>query len=325
MKRIVLAALLLAACATGAPHPEATNARLLGPAPMPDYRLLDVTEAYTAFFDRTADLAESERVAAFNREVAPLFPQFYRAGRPGAPATQERFDARIARSLQRFREERAGYEAAASNFRNAFDDAVAGFQRAFPDANHLGDIYLVHSLGEMDGGLRDIDGVSYLIFGADMIGRYHPPGTEAPFLSHELFHRYHSRWFSECEALWCGVWAEGLAVFAAERLHPGANDEALLLTIPEPARPAVEADRRAAICAIARRLDSTDDHDRAAILSAGDARLTPRLPARFGYYVGYLAAREAARTHALSDLAHLSGPAARRTLEQSLASLVSCN
>lgn len=326
MRRMWAAALgaLLTSCASPLATDREPQAQLLGPAPLPAYRLIDLSDDYATYFDRTAGLDEAARVAAFNREVAPLFSAFYRPGRPGAPDTQARFDARIARSLKAFPTDRPAYEIAAANFRGGLDDAVVRFEDAFPDAGHLGDIYLVHSLGEMDGGMRDLDGRRYLIFGAEMIARYHPPGQEEPFFSHELFHRYHSRWFSDCEQLWCGVWAEGLAVLAAEHLHPGASDEALLLATPEPLRAPVDADRSAAVCAIVSRLDSTNARDQAAILSAGDGRLSPRLPPRFGYYVGYLAAREAARARPLAELARLSPQDARQTLAAGLAALAAC-
>ena len=48
------------------------------------------------------------------------------------------------------------------------------------------------------------------------------------------------------------------------------------------------------------------------------------LPPRFGYYVGYLVAREAARTHHLQALAHLSPEDARPVVENALAALARC-
>jgi hypothetical protein len=139
-----------------------------------------------------------------------------------------------------------------------------------------------------------------------------------------LFHRYHSRSFPQCEQLWCGIWAEGLAVLAAERLYPGVDDNQLLLSIPEPLRPAVERNRREAVCAVVARLDSTAANDWTAVLSLGETRLSDRLPPRFGYYVGYLAAREAARTNSIQSLARMNAAAARPALETALSRLVDC-
>ncbi len=48
------------------------------------------------------------------------------------------------------------------------------------------------------------------------------------------------------------------------------------------------------------------------------------LPPRFGYYVGYLVVREAARTHTLQQLAHLSVAEARPVVDAALASLATC-
>jgi hypothetical protein len=55
----------------------------------------------------------------------------------------------------------------------------------------------------------------------------------------------------------------------------------------------------------------------------GQAHL-PGLPPRFAYYVGYLVAREAARTRSLHQLAHLAVDDARPVVAAALASLAAC-
>ena len=57
-------------------------------------------------------------------------------------------------------------------------------------------------------------------------------------MHHELFHLYHSRAFEGCDAVWCGLWREGLAVHVAAELNPGASDAELVLTMPVPLRAA---------------------------------------------------------------------------------------
>ena len=184
-------------------------------------------------------------------------------------------------------------------------------------------IYLVHSLGEFDGGTRDLPGGSRLLFGADVIAKIHT-GDHAiqPFFHHELFHILHHRRFAGCDQVWCNLWSEGLAVYVASELNPGASDEALLLTLPEPIRPAVEKDRAAAVCAVAQRLNSTDPKDYAGLFSF--ERLRPSRPPRFGYYVGYLTAQELARTRSLDDLAHLDVDHARPLVAAALGRLADC-
>jgi hypothetical protein len=70
------------------------------------------------------------------------------------------------------------------------------------------------------------------------------------------------------------------------------------------------------------RFDSRQDADLGALFSF--QRLNERLPPRFGYYVGYLAAREVRRTHSLQEMAHMGLPDARRAVEAALAALATC-
>lgn len=304
--------LMVAGCASAAPQPAA-----------PMYDFVDLSDDYLALYDRTAGAAPAERVAAFEAEIVPLFPDFY--GKARYPEmTQERYEARIARSFERFGALRDAYQRTDASFVATLDPAIASFRAALPDLQPIGDIYLLHSLGEMDGGTRDFDGHQYFVFGADVMAEVHAPGTERPFFHHELFHIYHRQNVQAdgCEAVWCALWAEGAAVLAAAELNPGATDAQLLLTIPEPIRPAVDANLPEAICTVRARLESHEGADFGALFSF--QRLNERLPPRFGYYVGYLVAREVRRTHSLRAIAHMQIPEARAAVDAGLAALAAC-
>jgi len=160
------------------------------------------------------------------------------------------------------------------------------------------------------------------MFGADVIARLHDFADERPFFHHELFHVYHAQFFDECAQAWCALWMEGLATLAAQRLNPGASDAELLLNQPRPIRADVERDRSAAVCAVARLVDSKDAADYAGLFSNGPA--LEGLPPRVGYYVGYLVAEEAARGRSLMSLAHLRNPAARKVVDAAFAGLSRC-
>jgi hypothetical protein len=164
--------------------------------------------------------------------------------------------------------------------------------------------------------------VNRLMFGIDVIARLHDFPDEQPFFHHELFHVYHGQFFEECDQAWCALWMEGLAVLAARTLNPAASDAELLLGSPRPIRPEVERNRKAAVCAAVARLDSNRQTDYAALFSNGPA--PGDVPPRFGYYVGYLAAQEAARERSLAQLAHLDNAAARPIVGAALARLASC-
>jgi hypothetical protein len=201
----------------------------------PEYELTDLTGAYVAFLDRTQGLATDARVAAFKADMGARFPGFYDPARmPGM--TPERYDANIARSFTDFPERREAFKRTAASFRSMLEPAIDSFVGTFRDFRSLGHIALLHSLGEMDGGTRIVSGQNYLVFGADVIARLYPPGTERPFFHHELFHVYNGQFFGDCDPLWCALWTEGLAVYVSEQLNPGATDAELLLTSPRPIR-----------------------------------------------------------------------------------------
>ena len=286
------------------------------------YSFTDLSSDYTRFFDRTAPLQERDRVAAFKADFVPLFPAFY--GKARYPQqTQERFDARIAKSLAGFAAIRERYTQTAQAFQAMLDPALEAFQHRFPDLRALPPVYLLHSLGEMDGGTRMFDGKLLLIFGADVMAKVHDFSDERPFLHHELFHVYHQQFFPGCEEIWCGLWTEGLAVYAAQQLNPQSSDSQLLLTQPEPLRAQIDARLRDSVCAVSERLASKSESDWEALFSF--KRLNAAMPPRAGYYIGYLTARQAGKTRSLSDLAHLSQGEARAIVEQALAALASCH
>jgi hypothetical protein len=287
----------------------------------PEYQLTDLTGAYVAFFDRTRGLAEDARVAAFKADVGARLPGFYDVTRV-TWMTRVEYDAAIARSFTNFSQRRDAFSRTAASFQSMLKPAIASFVETFEDFRNVGHIALVHSLGEMDGGTRSVGGDNYLVFGADVMARLYEPDTERAFFHHELFHVYNRQFFGDCEPLWCALWMEGLAVYASELLNPGATDTELLLNSPAPIRAAVEANLARATCAIRARLDSTDQQDYASFFY-GNSRFED-LPSRSGYYLGYLAAREAGRGHSVNTLAHFNQAQARAALLSALDGLATC-
>jgi hypothetical protein len=304
----MLRALALAALLMAAPQPAAAKA----PA---ELRLIDLTGDFARVWALTETLPDAERPAAFEAQFAPILPGFYDPAREGV-GPKDRYDARLLTALKAYPERRAGIELVGARFDMFFRPALASFEKQFGSMRRYPPVYLVHSLGEFDGGTRDLGGRSVLLFGADVIARLHMAHDVQPFFHHELFHLYHGRRFLGCEVMWCAVWTEGLAVHVAKTLNPNATDEELLLTQPEPLRPAVEKNRAAAVCAVVANLDSRDETVARALFS--DGRLNPDLPPRFGYYVGYLAAGELARTRSLKSLARMTPAQVRPELETAL-------
>lgn len=285
-----------------------------------ELRLDDLTDEFDTFWQRSQTMAPDARIAAFYAEMGRLLPGFFSAERIGVD--QARYDQHVLRGLAAYPEQREGIREVSRRFDALFAPARASFERTFGPVATSRPIYLINSLGEMDGGTRDLPDGNALIFGADMIARYHLGHDIQPFFHHELFHVYHLPRFSRCEALWCGLWTEGLATYVAKSLNPDASDAELLLEIPEPIRPAVEANRAEAVCAVVARLDSTDDEARRALFSFG--RMNERLPPRFGYFVGYLAAERLGRTRDLRQLAAMTPEEVRPALDEALRGLATC-
>ncbi|HLZ75808.1 hypothetical protein [Phenylobacterium sp.] len=318
MRPIILAlsalALLTAAPAQAAPNPA--------PAAGGEPRLVDTIPDFARAWEATQALPDAERGAAFEAAFAPALPGFYDAARFETPKGKDAYRARLLRNLKAFPQDRAGIEDVEHRFSAMFAPALKTFEARFGPMRGYAPIYLVHSLGEFDGGTRDLPQGVRLLFGADLIARIHKGPQVQPFFHHELFHILHERSFGDCQPVWCGLWKEGLATYVASRLNPGATDEALLLTLPEPIRPAVDANRKAAVCAVTARLDSTDDKDEAPLFTF--QRLSPELPPRFGYYVGFLVAQELGRTRSLEQLTKLSQAQAKPLIVAALHGLADC-
>jgi hypothetical protein len=284
--------------------------------------LIDLTDDFTRIYDRDAKLPDEQRVSRFKQEFAQLLPGFYDEKRLEVSA--EKYHAHLLKQFKSFPEKRAGVERVSREFATSLAPALRSFEAEFGPMTGYPPVYLVYSMNEFDGGTRDLPEGTRLLFGADVIDRIYKTVPIQPFFHHELFHLMHNRTFKECDQLWCAVWTEGLATYAAATLNPGSDDAALLLTSPRPLRPAVEANKTEAVCAVVARLDSTSNEDYRPLFQGGNDGLSPALPARFGYYVGYLVAQDLARTRSLKQLAALGHDEIRPLLEQSLRGMARC-
>jgi len=270
---------------------------------------VDITAQFSRFVDETAELDGAARVALFHTEMDALLPGFYV---PRFGATQAQYDARIAGALNGFSEVRARYEQVQREFPAAFDEGIQHFRRVFPGFTPNVPVYLLHSVGEMDGGTRELRGKTHLIFGADVIAQIHEPRDLTAFLDHELFHVENGKYFADCAQVWCLLWAEGLATYAAKVMNPGANDQQLLLTSPKPIRAAVDAHWPAALCFTRARLFSAESADMQALFVGGAGN--GEFPDRFGYYVGLRVIEELGGRYSLPKLARMKSEKARAVL-----------
>jgi hypothetical protein len=303
---IVLAALAIAALA--ALEDEGTG-----------LQLVDVTAAFFSYAESSENLDASQRVDGLIETFEAVLPGLYSRDM-GEYETLYREG--MAASLEGYAAEREGIDRVRERFRAEFAPAVERFESEFGRLSGQ-PVYLVHSFGEMDGGVRVLPEGRRLIFGADVVAKIYPDSDIAPLFHHELFHVFHQERFPVCAQVWCPLWAEGLAIHVAERLNPGASDVELGLVLPAPLRPAVESDRQYAICEVYKLLDSDKDDDYFALFS-GSASLADDLPSRLGYFVGYLAAARLGEGRSLQELAEMDHAAIRPLLAETLRDIGGC-
>jgi hypothetical protein len=272
-----------------------------------------ITEQFDAFEARTSGMERTQRVALFRSTFDELFPGFYE------PRGREDYDEKVSRALDEFPALRSYYRQVEQEFPLALSQAVTQFRGYFPHFTSPMTIWLVHSLGEMNGGNRKIRGRETFIFGADMIAKYDRDRMQ-PFMDHELFHLEHAHYFPDCDPLWCVLWREGLAVYAASRMNPTADDQQLLLSDPQPIRPGVDQRWSEALCLTAARFDSDKLKDLHSFFFLDG--VTVNLPTRFGYYVGFRLVQEAGKARSLPELTRLDMQTARILVAETLSEMM---
>ena len=287
-------------------------------------QFVDLTDDFERIWEESVGLGETERVTFFQARFQRILPGFYDPARMASLGiSPEKYTARLQKKIAEYPQQRDGIARVSGEFRKLLTPAIASFEARFGTMRDYPPIYIVHSMGEFDGATRDLPEGTRLLFGADVLDRLHKNTPIQAFFHHELFHLYHARLVGPCEPLWCRLWSEGLAVYVASQLNPDASDAALLLDFPEPIRPMVEARREVAICAVRKVALSSTPADYVAFFT-GSGSPPEGLPARTGYYVGYLIASDLCRTRSLKELAALSFKDLEPLIMASLARLGSC-
>lgn len=182
----------------------------------------------------------------------------------------------------------------------------AAFRRALPDFDpQRSPVYLLPSVYRFDAHLEpQTDGLP-LFFAPDGIVRHHGADADLSVLfSHEMFHCYQGQMNPGMAQdpqppVFVNLWVEGGATCASERLNPRASLRHVLLDDDVLLREGPRTAPRVAT-ALLDRIDATDAATLKSFFSMG---WRGEWPARAGYYVGLLVAREWARTMSLQQLA----------------------
>ncbi len=263
-------------------------------------QFVDLTPEFVSFAQAHGASTDAELIAAFHARFDRLLPGFY----DGRGDRQARFDSRIVQEMRALAVDSANIGKVGVSFAKQLRIGEKRFRRAFPDYKPAVPIYLTHSIRMMDGGTRKLADRFVLIFGADVIAREHDASTMGPFFVHELFHVYHAAAFDpSCEQLWCALWTEGLATYAAAELTPGATDRQLLLDLPQMIRSEVEPRLGEAMCRIRANFDSAEEAPNGEAF-LGRPSAGP-FPPRYGYFVGYRLAQDLGQIIPLAKLAKM--------------------
>jgi hypothetical protein len=256
---------------------------------------------FSRFVAATGELAPSARAEAFAERFAAKHPDFYSEQMFGSrqkltERAERLFDPQRAPKFQGSRP--LTLDAVLATGRTITADYArmeATFRESFPDYRCDTQITFGISLFMFDGNQSaDTPGKPQMRFGVDMISALHSARELPAFFHHELFHIYHTQQVGAdrvppdaTQPVWWALWSEGLASYVSWRLNP-------TLTAPEifwfPRD--LEAQLQPKLAEAARLLladlDGHDGYDR--WFMGGEN--PPGLPARSGYYLGYLMAKQ---------------------------------
>jgi len=195
----------------------------------------------------------------------------------------------------------------------------ARFLGQFPDMRWAGDIYVMASGYCFNGRAQEIQGRGAILFGMDATVALGQKDI-TPGMTHELFHRYHFQFFdfkaSSNYPLWTTLWAEGLAQYVCEQMNPSAS-EVDLSHVPAGSVQKVDANRRELAGDFLKKFNSKQESD--AKVWFNDIRSQdPLVPARGGYELGVLVAKELAKRYSVQTMAHWSQSQARPKVQSAL-------
>jgi len=266
--------------------------------------------AYVEFAAAPVNTPPEDRAMAFLRQIADRYPDYYSSAvfgdeaklkaqatrffgpaqktmLPGLPPlTPERLAA-LARVV--------GPEFAAQQRR---------FMQVFADFTCDTTVEFGVSLMKFDGHPVDFSGKHHLLFGVDTIARLHVPVDMPAFFDHEIFHLYQRQVVGSQapqgdEPAWWTMWLEGLATYVSQRMNPGL-DAQQVLWYPQDIVTRMEKNLSHAAALMLRDIDKSGyDGDRWFLASQS----VDTLPARAGYYLGYLFAKSEHHGESLPQLA----------------------
>jgi len=328
MKLITIGLALSFLSAVGLPNHSQSQSRTPSASSLSgsvaSYKVVNVMPAFWQFWEQSQALDDAAKVRLFRELVLQPNKEVFE----GFTGTSS--DARLTRYFVNVQP----YIPAMRRFSERLETELPRygkiFKKKFPDAKGVGAIYFMPNLlGGWDAGGGNPGGHPMLVFGVDSIVKLKKEGFNlATLFHHELFHLYHDQFHPEWRdknrtkgeiPLYWLTWSEGLATYVSKVLNPKASADDILLSDElvrdtEQQMPKLAKELR-------ENLDSTSTDTFMNFLSASPKRKD--VPARCGYYIGMLVARELNRKHSLRELARLGDQQLRKEIEMALMKLES--
>lgn len=271
--------------------------------------VVDATVTLVPVARSSAGKSEAEQLAAYRHGVIDRWPGLYTVAVLGLVPGPV-MDKQILRSLEAVR--RDGDHPELRQLLRTHIKATSAAFAVFGDFKCNFPIYFADTLGALDGAGRIVDGQRALVLGIGSLAREQTQISLPVFLTHEFFHRYHfeaagfSDDLEDRQEIWRNLWAEGLATYVSEVLTPGAT-AAEALMMPRDLEQRAEPLTARMASELLGGLDGMDEELFKRYFTTNPSTDRHGIPARAGYYVGYIVARRLAARHTLAELAHLKG------------------
>lgn len=278
------------------------------------------------FYDlyKLSETMENERRTSFIAEsLVKKFPAFYKDKEGVAESDEYSLLSRVSAAVQNFPSIEVEYLSWGRSLSEGLNRTLESFRKIFFNMEMNVPIFMLHSFGSFNGGVQKVDGKSHLMFGLDLMAKYHSWENDAPFFYHELFHVYHKSYFEQCEPLWCDVWSDGLATYISYKLNSDAGYDEMMLNIPEDMAADIEQKLVFALQDFKSKFYSTDSDVKSVLTSFSTDDTS--LPSRRGYYLGYLLAKRLEQKHSDIELAQMNAEQVEGLLFEELNSMIDKN
>ncbi|MCG9734421.1 hypothetical protein L1D51_10470, partial [Pseudoalteromonas shioyasakiensis] len=255
-----------------------------------DFEVINLADDFYTLYQSSNTLTAENRAEQFSQHFTSQFAPFYS-------------DKSFLKAIAGFSAIEEVYHSKNKYLSKDLNSSMESFIATFPDFKSETPIYILHSLGRFNGATRELNGKSYLMFGVDLMAKYHTWKNDTPFFHHELFHVYHEKLFQCKDELWCSIWTEGLATYVSYKLTPSASDDELMLNIPSNLVKKIRSRQLDSLVDLKKKFYSKKPEIYSSFFNF--AKDETKLPYRRGYYLGFILAKEIGKNYSLEQLAKM--------------------